>query len=105
MLAFNFFMLPPLYTFTLSDSRNWFALAVFLVTAVVVSELAAGLRRRARESALLAEIATSLLERGQVSGELARIASEAARALQVERAEITPGEPAGLADGGERYPL
>ena len=30
-----------------TDSRNWFALAVFLVTAVVVSELAAGLRRRA----------------------------------------------------------
>lgn len=105
MLAFNFFCLPPLYTFTLADSRNWFALAVFLVTAVVVSELAAGLRRRARESALLAEIATSLLERGQVSGELARIASEAARALQVGRAEITLGEPAGRADDAERYPL
>ena len=43
-----------------SDSRNWFALVVFLVTAVVVSELAAGLRRRATESALLADIATSL---------------------------------------------
>jgi two-component system sensor histidine kinase KdpD len=104
MLAFNFFLLPPLYTFTLADSRNWFALAVFLVTAVVVSELAAGLRRRAQESALLAEIATSLLERGQVSGELGRIASEAARALQVDRAEITLGEPAGPADG-KRYPL
>ena len=26
MLAFNFFFLPPLYTFTLADSRNWFAL-------------------------------------------------------------------------------
>jgi two-component system, OmpR family, sensor histidine kinase KdpD len=105
MLAFNFFLLPPLYTFTLADSRNWFALAVFLVTAVVVSELAAGLRRRARESGLLAEIATSLLEGGRVSGELERIGSEAARALQVERAEITLGEPAPPADGAERYPL
>ena len=102
MLAFNFFFLPPLYTLTLADSRNWFALAVFLVTAVVVSELAAGLRRRARESALLAEIATSLLERGQVSGELDRIAAEAARALQVERAEISLGEPV---SGGEQHPL
>ena len=66
MLVFNFFFLPPLHTFTLADSRNWFALAVFLVTAVVVSELAARSRRRARESALLAEIATSLLEHGDV---------------------------------------
>jgi K+-sensing histidine kinase KdpD len=35
MLAFNFFFLPPLYTLTLQDSRNWFALAVFVVTAPV----------------------------------------------------------------------
>ncbi len=105
MLAFNFFFLPPLYTLTLADSRNWFALAVFLVTAVVVSELAAGFRRRGRESALLAEIATSLLERGEVSEELERIAGEAARALQVERAEIALGEPARAAVAAERYPL
>ena len=49
-LGFNFFFLPPLYTLTLQDSRNWFALLVFLVTAVVVSELAAGQRRRASAS-------------------------------------------------------
>ena len=88
MLAFNFFFLEPLYTLTLTDSRNWFALLVFVVTAVVVSELAARSRRRARESAFLAQIATSLLEHGNVSGELERIAGEAARALQVERARI-----------------
>jgi K+-sensing histidine kinase KdpD len=82
MAAFNFLFLPPLYTFTLADSRNWFALAVFLVTAVVVIELAARSRRQARESALLAEIAASLLERGEVSGELERIAEEAAHALK-----------------------
>jgi two-component system sensor histidine kinase KdpD len=91
MLAFNFFFLPPLYTLTLTDSRNWFALAVFLVTAVVVSELATRSRRQARESALLATIATSLLERGSVSSELERIAAEAAEALQVEGARIELG--------------
>ena len=58
MLAFNFFFLPPLYTLTIADSRNWFALAVFLATALVVSELAARSRRRAGESALLAQVAT-----------------------------------------------
>jgi two-component system, OmpR family, sensor histidine kinase KdpD len=106
MAAFNFLFLPPFYTFTLADSRNWFALAVFLVTSVVVSELAARARRQARESALLAEIATSLLRRGEVSGELERIAAEAAQALQVERARIDLDElgvPAGGA--GERFPL
>jgi two-component system, OmpR family, sensor histidine kinase KdpD len=40
MLAFNFFFLPPLHTLALTDSANWVALAVFLVTAVVVSQLA-----------------------------------------------------------------
>ena len=91
MLAFNFFFLPPLYTLTLSDSRNWFALAVFLVTAVVVSELAARSRRRADESALLAKVATILLERGEVTPQLDAIAGEAARALGVGRARITVG--------------
>jgi two-component system sensor histidine kinase KdpD len=46
MLAFNFFFLPPLHTLELTDSENWAALAVFLVTAVVVSELATRARRR-----------------------------------------------------------
>jgi signal transduction histidine kinase len=48
MVAFNFFFLPPLHTLALTDSENWVALAVYLVTAVVVSELAASSRRRAR---------------------------------------------------------
>ena len=64
MLVFNFFFLPPVHTFRLQESSHWFALGVFVVTAVVVSELAARSRRRANESALLAEIAASLLERG-----------------------------------------
>jgi two-component system, OmpR family, sensor histidine kinase KdpD len=105
MALFNFLFLPPLYTFTLADSSNWFALAVFLVTAVVVSELAARSRRQARESALLAEIATSLLKRGEVRDELERIAAEAAQALQVERARIELDEPHAPAAAGEPFPL
>ena len=106
MAIFNFLFLPPLYTFTLADSRNWLALAVFLVTAVVVSELAARSRRQARESALLAEVATSLLERGEVSDELERIAAQAARALQVERARIELGDGGAAAAGSaHQYPL
>ena len=85
MLAFNWFFLEPVHTFTLTDSKNWLALAVFVATAIVVSELAARSRRRAREASLLAEIAGSLLEHGTVGEELERISADAARALQVER--------------------
>jgi two-component system, OmpR family, sensor histidine kinase KdpD len=93
MLVFNFLFLPPVHTFSLSDSRNWFALAVYAATSAVVSELAARSRRRATESALLAEIARSLLERGSVSGELDQIAAGAARALGAGDARIELGEP------------
>jgi K+-sensing histidine kinase KdpD len=61
MLAFNWFFLPPTHTLQLSDGANWLALAVYLVTAIVVSALAASARRRAelaelreREAAALA---------------------------------------------------
>ena len=50
MLTFNFLFLPPLHTFALRDSANWVALAVYIVTAVVVSELATRSRRLARQA-------------------------------------------------------
>jgi two-component system, OmpR family, sensor histidine kinase KdpD len=51
MLAFNFFFLPPLHTLELTDSDNWVALGVFVVTSIVVSELATRARRRALATA------------------------------------------------------
>src|SRR5512133_917714 len=51
MLAFNFFFLPPQHTLALTDSENWVALAVFVVTSVVVSELATRARRRSLAAA------------------------------------------------------
>ena len=50
MVVFNWFFLPPAHTLRLADSENWVALAVYLFTAVVVSELATRLRRQASES-------------------------------------------------------
>jgi two-component system, OmpR family, sensor histidine kinase KdpD len=100
MLAFNWFHLPPVHTFTLADSENWFALAVYLATAVVVSELAARARRRAaaaeqreRESALLAALATDLLRGSDLEVELGEIGSRTARVLGAKSAEIELGEP------------
>ncbi len=81
MLAFNFFFLAPLYTLTLQDSRNWFALLVFLVTAVVVSDLAARSRRRAEE----AESALRSLQ--QLTVERERLAQEAVEAESLRRSD------------------
>jgi len=50
MLTFNFLFLPPVHTFALRESENWVALAVYLVTGVVVGELATRSRRLAREA-------------------------------------------------------
>ena len=50
MLCFNFFFLPPFYTFTIADSQNWVALMAFLVTALTVGELSARARRRTAEA-------------------------------------------------------
>src|SRR4029077_11356245 len=46
-LAYNFFFLPPLYTFTIADPENVLALFAFLVAAVIGSNLAAGTRAQA----------------------------------------------------------
>ena len=49
-LAFNYYFLPPIRTFTIADPQNWIALFAFLVTAIVASRLSERARREARES-------------------------------------------------------
>jgi two-component system sensor histidine kinase KdpD len=58
-LAYNFFFFPPYGTLTIADPQNWVALASFLVTAVIASQLA----ERARREALMAKNRRSELER------------------------------------------
>ena len=41
MLCLNFFFLPPLYTFTIADPKNWIALAAFFITALTAGQLSA----------------------------------------------------------------
>jgi two-component system sensor histidine kinase KdpD len=48
--AFNFFFLPPLYTFTIADPQNWIALFAFLMTAIVASQLSEKARDEARKA-------------------------------------------------------
>jgi two-component system, OmpR family, sensor histidine kinase KdpD len=44
VVAFNFFLIPPLYTFRIEDPDNAVALSVYFVVAVIVSNLAAAAR-------------------------------------------------------------
>ena len=50
MLSFNYFFLPPVHTWTISDSQNLVAWAAFTITAVIAGELSTYARRRAREA-------------------------------------------------------
>lgn len=49
-LVFNYYFLPPIGTFTIADPQNWVALAAFLVTAVVASQLSERARREAEHA-------------------------------------------------------
>jgi two-component system sensor histidine kinase KdpD len=95
-LVFEFFFLPPLHTLELRDPENWAALAVNLVTAVVVSELAARLvaAERVRRSD---EIKTAVLR--SVSHDL-RSPLTAIRAASEGLASpsLPPGDQAELAE-------
>jgi two-component system sensor histidine kinase KdpD len=100
MLAFNWFFLEPLHRFTLRERSNWFALAVYLVVAVVVSELAARARTRAaeaeqreRERAVIGDIALSLLQGEELPERIEPIAAAAAQVLGVGHARLELGPP------------
>ena len=81
-LAFNYFFLPPVLTFTIGDSQNWVALLAFLIAGVVASQLAERARRetatsnrRRREAERLYDFSQLLLVSGNVSDLLASVPS------------------------------
>ena len=81
MLAFNFFFVAPLFTFTVADTKNWFALLVFVVTAFVVSELASRSRRRAEEAE------RALVALRKLTEERERLAGEVVEAETLRRSD------------------
>jgi two-component system sensor histidine kinase KdpD len=44
--CFNFFFLPPFLTWTIADPQNWVAFIVFMLTAIIVSQLSGRARQR-----------------------------------------------------------
>ncbi|WP_054971138.1 ATP-binding protein [Alicyclobacillus ferrooxydans] len=50
VVAFDFFFVPPIHTFTVSDIRYFVSFAVYLAVAAFTASLAAELRKRVRDS-------------------------------------------------------
>ena len=98
-LAFNFFHIPPVGRFTIADSRNWVALAAFLVTGAIASTLAELARSRTqeaearrREADLMAELARTLLGGPSLDATLPVAAERIATALELPSAALQRGE-------------
>jgi len=50
VLCFNYFFLPPVGTFTISDPQNWVALFALLITSITASRLSTRVRTQAIEA-------------------------------------------------------
>jgi two-component system, OmpR family, sensor histidine kinase KdpD len=105
--SFNFFHVPPTGRFTIADSRNWVALAAFVVVALTTSAIAELARARTREAEsrraeadLAAALARELLLGDDTDRALSSAARRIAESLGLRSAAIVagPDEPA----GGER---
>src|SRR5688572_22152574 len=48
--SFNYFFLPPVGTFSIADPHNWIAIFAFLITAVLVGQLSARVKRQAKDA-------------------------------------------------------
>ena len=62
VLAYNFFFLPPLYTFTIADPENVVALVFFSITAIIAGNLAASVRAQAVAARTRARITDELYQ-------------------------------------------
>lgn len=90
MLCFNFFFLPPVGTLTIADPDNWVALAAFLLTAIVASQLSTSARRRAldalrrqREMEKLYDLSRNLLLLDAKAGAPGQVAMQIAQVFDL----------------------
>ena len=95
MLAFNFFFLPPVRTFTISDPQNWIALFAFLVVAVIASNLSAAAQERTREAVArrnevtrLFDLTRDVLLTTDTAGAIDAVARHVSRRFDVPRVAI-----------------
>jgi two-component system, OmpR family, sensor histidine kinase KdpD len=102
MLALNFFFLPPLGTFTIADPQNWVALVVFLVVAIIASNLSAAAQERTREAIArrnevtrLFDLTRDVLLTTETAGAMEALARYVARRFELSKVAIClPGDQA-----------
>lgn len=106
-LAYNFFFLPPLYTFTISDPQNAITFLVLTGVAIVASQLTGRLRREANvgartatENAGIAAFGQRLAGVSDEEGTAAIVCEEIASLLNVSTVLLTQKERALKVIGG-----
>jgi two-component system, OmpR family, sensor histidine kinase KdpD len=111
LLAYNFFFLPPLYTFTIGDPENVVALFFFLVVAVIVSNLTAATRTqvvtaraRAKTTAELYAFSRKVAGIGALDDLLWATAYQIASMLQVRTVLLMPGRDGEGLEVASGYP-
>jgi nucleoid-associated protein YgaU len=89
-VAFDFFLLQPLYTLTIADPLEWWILLSFLVTAAVAAELL----HRQQQAAALAEKRASEIERlSEETKQIAALKEAAGLTVATDEGEVvTPDE-------------
>ncbi len=86
--AFNFFQIPPLHRFAISDQENWVALATFAIAAIISSTVAGLARARAVEAERRGdEAGAALLELEALARERDRMQAEAVEAEAFRRSD------------------
>ena len=111
VMAYNFFFLPPLYTFTIADPENVVALFFFLLVAVIVSNLTAAGRRqivsaraRAKTTAELYAFSRKLAGIGTLDDLLWATVYQVASMLRVRTVLLLPKPDATSLDVASAYP-
>jgi two-component system, OmpR family, sensor histidine kinase KdpD len=111
VLVFNFFFLPPLYTFTIADPENVVALFFFGLVAVVVSNLTAATRRqivsaraRAKTTGELYAFSRKLAAIGTLDDLLWATAYQVSSMLNVRTVLLLPSKEGGSLDLACGYP-
>ena len=110
MLAFNFFFLPPVGTFTIADPQNWIALFAFLTVAIIASNLSAAAQDRAREAIArrnevtrLFDLTRDVLLTTDTAGAIDAVARHVARRFELSRVAVCLPTDGGwrVSQGGE----
>src|SRR5215813_897220 len=100
-LVFDYFFVAPVHQFTVSDPDEWLSLLLFLLTAIVTGQLAAGQRQRAREAqqrereAVVLYDVVRLLGEGHVDTALAAVAERLRGELHLDGLAIELWRPTG----------